>query len=111
MLMSSNGALGVVGLTPFLHIRVVTEMFGDGSVFRTFFTVHNPGLSKPYEEVFQPFAEQFEDAAYINHRMDQIRHALTVSRSDEHTSELQSLIPNSHAVCRRTIQLPSLFGS
>src|SRR3546814_2439513 len=30
MLMSSNGALGVVGLTPFLHIRVVTEMFEIG---------------------------------------------------------------------------------
>src|SRR3546814_2882827 len=75
MLMSSNGALGVVGLTPFLHIRVVTEMFGDGSVFGTFFTVHDPGLYKPYVEVFQSFAEQYEDAAYIDHRMDQIWHA------------------------------------
>src|SRR3546814_1129723 len=70
MLMSSNGALGVVGLTPFLHIRVVTEMFGDGSVFGTFFTVHDPGLYKPYVEV----------------------------RSEEHTSELQSLMRISYAV-------------
>src|SRR3546814_9137440 len=94
MLMSSNGALGVVGLTPFLHIRVVTEMFGDGSVFGTFFTVHDPGLYKPYVEVFQSFAEQYEDAAYINHRMDKIWHA----RSEEHTSELKSLMRISYAV-------------
>src|SRR3546814_18899871 len=81
MLMSSNGALGVVGLTPFLHIRVVTEMFGDGIVFGTFFTVHDPGLYKPSVEVFQSFAEQYEDVAYITHRMDKMLHASTGSTS------------------------------
>lgn len=73
-LMSSHGALGVVGLTPFLHIRVVSEMYGDGSVFGTWFTVHDPGMWNPYEELFINFANKYEDAANINHRMDQIWH-------------------------------------
>ncbi|MDZ7640009.1 MAG: papain-like cysteine protease family protein [Bryobacterales bacterium] len=73
-LMTNNGALGVVGLTPFLHIRVVSEMFGDGSVYGTSFTVHDPGTAAPYEELFINFANKYEDAANINHRMDQIWH-------------------------------------
>lgn len=39
--MQRNDALGVVGLSPFLHIRVITEMKGDGTVFGTFMTVHD----------------------------------------------------------------------
>jgi peptidoglycan hydrolase-like protein with peptidoglycan-binding domain len=73
-LLSSKGALGVVGLTPFLHIRVVSEMFGDGSVFGTYFTVRDPGRTNSYQELFINFAEKYENAADINHRMDQIWH-------------------------------------
>jgi len=29
-MMMNKGAIGVVGKSPFLHIRVVTEMIGDG---------------------------------------------------------------------------------
>ncbi len=73
-MMQNNGALGVVGLTPFLHIRVVSELFGDGSVFGTFFKVRDPGMATPYEELFINFANKYEDAANINHKMDQIWH-------------------------------------
>ncbi|MCW5965030.1 MAG: peptidoglycan-binding protein [Bryobacterales bacterium] len=73
-LMQNHGALGVVGLTPFLHIRVVSEMFGDGSVFGTFFKVRDPGMATPYVELFINFAKKYEDAADINHKMDQIWH-------------------------------------
>lgn len=73
-MMMRYGAIGVVGLTPFLHIRVITEMKGDGSVFGTFFTVHDPGRDRPYKEAFISFSEKYEAAAYIDHRMDQIWH-------------------------------------
>lgn len=73
-MMSRSGAIGVVGLTPFLHIRVITEMKGDGSVFGTFFTVHDPGRDRPYTEAFISFSEKYEAAAYVDHRMDQIWH-------------------------------------
>ena len=73
-MMQRSGAIGVVGLTPFLHIRVITEMRGDGSVFGTFFTVHDPGKTMPYTEVFVSFSEKYEAAAYVDHRMDQIWH-------------------------------------
>jgi peptidoglycan hydrolase-like protein with peptidoglycan-binding domain len=73
-MMQGKGALGVVGLTPGLHIRVVSEMFGDGSVFGTFFRVRDPGFQAPYIELFINFADKYEDAANISHRMDQIWH-------------------------------------
>lgn len=73
-LMARVGAVGVVGLTPFLHIRVITEMKGDGSVFGTFFTVHDPGRTAPYTEAFITFTERYEAAATVNDRMDQIWH-------------------------------------
>jgi peptidoglycan hydrolase-like protein with peptidoglycan-binding domain len=73
-LMTRNGAIGVVGLSPFLHIRVITEMKGDGSVFGTFFTVHDPGRAAPYTEAFITFTERYEAAATVNDRMDQIWH-------------------------------------
>ncbi len=73
-LMQRNGALGVVGLSPFLHIRVITEMKGDGTVFGTFMTVHDPGMVQPYVEVFVTFANRYESAATVNDRMDQIWH-------------------------------------
>jgi hypothetical protein len=73
-LMSRVGAVGVVGLSPFLHIRVITELKGDGSVFGTFFTVHDPGMAMPYTESFITFTERYEAAAGINDRMDQIWH-------------------------------------
>jgi peptidoglycan hydrolase-like protein with peptidoglycan-binding domain len=73
-LMSAHGAIGVVGLSPFLHIRVITEMHGDGSVFGTHFTVHDPGTPITYKELFINFAERYEAAADIDHRMDQIWH-------------------------------------
>ena len=73
-LMTRHGALGVVGLSPFLHIRVVSRMRGDGSVFGTFMTVHDPGKQQTYEEVFVTFAHRYESAAYVNFRMDQIWH-------------------------------------
>lgn len=73
-LLASHGAIGVVGLSPFLHIRVITEMQGDGTVFGTNFTVHDPGRSVPYNELFINFAERYEAAADINHKMDQIWH-------------------------------------
>ena len=72
--MQQHGALGVVGLSPFLHIRVITEMKGDGSVFGTFMTVHDPGDAAPYTEVFVTFAQRYESAANIHDRMDQIWH-------------------------------------
>src|SRR3546814_12604094 len=50
MLLSRNGAPGVARLTPFLHIRVVTAMFGAGSVFGPLFTCNDPGVYKPYIE-------------------------------------------------------------
>ena len=73
-MMAQHGAIGVVGLTPFLHIRVISEMKGDGSVFGTFFTVHDPGRDRPYVEAFISFSEKYEAAAYVDHRMDQIWH-------------------------------------
>ena len=73
-MMAQHGALGVVGLTPFLHIRVITELKGDGSVFGTFFTVHDPGRTRTYTEAFVSFSDKYESAAYIDHRMDQIWH-------------------------------------
>lgn len=73
-MMQRYGALGVVALTPFLHIRVVTEIYGDGSVFGTWFNVHDPGEYDPYTEVFINFANKYESAANINHNMDQIWH-------------------------------------
>ncbi|MEO8269672.1 MAG: papain-like cysteine protease family protein, partial [Aureliella sp.] len=73
-LLSSHGAIGVVGLSPFLHIRVITEMRGDGTVFGTNFTVHDPGRSVPYSELFINLAERYEAAADIDHKMDQIWH-------------------------------------
>lgn len=73
-LMQRNGAIGVVGLTPGLHIRVITEMKGDGSVFGTFFTIHDPLRRAPYRENFITFTERYEAAATVNDRMDQIWH-------------------------------------
>ena len=73
-LMNQVGAVGVVGLTPFLHIRVVSEIKGDGSVFGTFLTVHDPGTARPYTEAFISFTEKYEAAAQVNHRMDQLWH-------------------------------------
>jgi hypothetical protein len=73
-LMARVGAVGVVGLSPFLHIRVITEMKGDGSVFGTFFTVHDPGRGAPYTEAFITFTERYEAAATVDSRMDQIWH-------------------------------------
>lgn len=73
-MMSRSGAIGVVGLMPFLHIRVITEMRGDGSVFGTFVTVHDPGAARPYTEAFISFSEKYEAAANVNYRMDQIWH-------------------------------------
>lgn len=73
-MMQKHGALGVVGLTPFLHIRLTSEMYGDGSVFGTFFKVKDPGMATPYDELFINFAKKYEDAANISHRMDQIWH-------------------------------------
>lgn len=71
-MMSTVGAIGVVGLSPFLHIRVITEMIGDGSAFGTFFTVHDPGVQQPYSEVFATFALRYESAAFVDDRMDQL---------------------------------------
>ncbi|HSW08390.1 papain-like cysteine protease family protein [Aquabacterium sp.] len=69
-----HGAIGVVGLSPFLHIRVISELIGDGSVFGSFVTVHDPGMALPYKEVFVSFAQRYEAAATVNDRMDQIWH-------------------------------------
>jgi hypothetical protein len=69
-----HGAIGVVGLSPFLHIRVVSEMNGDGTVFGTFLTVHDPGKAMPYQEVFLTFAQRYEAAATVDDKMDQIWH-------------------------------------
>jgi peptidoglycan hydrolase-like protein with peptidoglycan-binding domain len=73
-LMSSKGALGIVALTPFLHIRVISEMTGDGTVFGTLVTVHDPGKPQPHKEVFISFAERYEAVAGAGGRMDQIWH-------------------------------------
>jgi hypothetical protein len=73
-LMRSHGALGIVGLSPFLHIRVVTKMGGDGTVFGTRLHVLDPGTARPYDEVFITFMERYESAAGVNTRMDQIWH-------------------------------------
>lgn len=72
--LQQNGAIGVVGLSPFLHIRVISELKGDGSVFGSFVTVHDPGMATPYKEVFVTFAQRYEAAATVNDRMDQIWH-------------------------------------
>lgn len=72
--MATRGAIGVVALTPFLHIRVISELRGDGSVFGTLVTVHDPGRPQPYKEVFVTFAQRYESAAFIDSRMDQIWH-------------------------------------
>jgi hypothetical protein len=69
-----HGAIGVVGLSPFLHIRVISELNGDGSVFGSFVTVHDPGRAAPYQEVFVTFAQRYEAAATVDDRMDQIWH-------------------------------------
>lgn len=73
-MMATKGALGVVGLTPFLHIRVTSQMFGDGTVFGTYFKVLDPGVATPYDELFINFAQKYEDAAFVNFKMDQIWH-------------------------------------
>jgi peptidoglycan hydrolase-like protein with peptidoglycan-binding domain len=73
-LMRSHGALGIVALPPFLHIRVITKLSGDGTVFGTIVHVLDPGKNQPYDEVFQTFAERYEAAAGINASMDQIWH-------------------------------------
>jgi hypothetical protein len=73
-LLRQKGAVGVVGLSPFLHIRVITEIFGDGSVFGTYFTVHDPGRPRPYTEAFVTFSQRYESAAYVDSRMDQLWH-------------------------------------
>lgn len=73
-MMAIKGAIGVVGKSPFLHIRVVTEMFGDGTPFGTFFTVHDPGNFLPYPELFATFAQRYESAAFVSDRMDQLWH-------------------------------------
>ena len=57
-LMLRNGAIGIVGLSPFLHVRVVSEMRGDGTDFGTFFTMHDPGMSDTYEEVLVTTAQR-----------------------------------------------------
>lgn len=72
--LQQHGAIGVVGLSPFLHIRVITALKGDGSVFGSFVTVHDPGTAMPYQEVFVTFAQRYEAAATVNDRMDQIWH-------------------------------------
>jgi hypothetical protein len=73
-LMGSRGALGIVALTPFLHIRVVTQLTGDGTVFGTLVTVHDPGKPQPHKEVFITFAQRYEAVAGAGGRMDQIWH-------------------------------------
>lgn len=73
-LLATRGAVGVVGLTPFLHIRVVSELQGDGTVFGTLVTVHDPGRTQAYKEVFVTFAQRYESAAFIDSRMDQVWH-------------------------------------
>jgi len=73
-MMAAHGALGVVGLTPFLHIRVTCKIFGDGSVFGSYLKVLDPGVNAPYDELFINFAKKYEDAAFINFKMDQIWH-------------------------------------
>ncbi len=73
-LMANKGALGIVALTPFLHIRVISEMLGDGTVFGTLVTVHDPGKPLPHKEVFISFAERYEAVAGAGGRMDQIWH-------------------------------------
>ena len=49
-------------------------MKGDGSVFGTFFTVHDPGKTAAYTESFITFTERYEAAATVSDRMDQIWH-------------------------------------
>jgi hypothetical protein len=73
-LMSGKGALGIVALTPFLHIRVISAMTGDGTVFGTLVTVHDPGKPQPHKEVFISFAERYEAVAGAGGNMDQIWH-------------------------------------
>ncbi len=72
-LMSRVGAVGVVGFTVLAHSRHHRNE-RDGSVFGTFFTVHDPGQNAPYTEAFITFTERYEAAAGINDRMDQIWH-------------------------------------
>jgi len=74
MLMQRVGAVGVVGLFPFLHIRVVSELMGDGTIFGTFFTIHDPLKFSAHTEAFISFTERYEAAATVNDRMDQIWH-------------------------------------
>jgi hypothetical protein len=73
-LMRADGALGIVGLSPFLHIRVITRMSGDGTVFGTRMMVLDPGTARPYDEIFITFTERYEAAAGIDARMHQIWH-------------------------------------
>ena len=73
-LIQSRGAVGIVGLSPFLHIRVVTALQGDGTVFGSLFTVHDPGKKEPYLEMFVTLAERYEAAATVNDKMDQVWH-------------------------------------
>lgn len=73
-LLTTKGAIGVVALTPFLHIRVISELRGDGSVFGTQVTVHDPGRPVAYKELFVTFAQRYESAAFVDSRMDQVWH-------------------------------------
>ena len=72
------GPIGAVGMTPSLHIRIVSDVEGDGSVFGTFMTVHDPARDASYKEVFVTFAERVEAAALPGAsgeaRIDQIWH-------------------------------------
>jgi hypothetical protein len=73
-LLRAKGPIGVVGLSPFLHIRVISQMAGDGSVFGTRVLVHDPAVSTPYNEIFLTFAQRYESAAGVNSKMNQLWH-------------------------------------
>lgn len=62
-LMRRKGPLGVCSLTPQLHIRVVTQIIGDGSYFGTQALVHDPYQGRPYLETLPSFAQQYENVA------------------------------------------------
>ncbi len=63
-IMRRKGALGVCGLMPMLHIRVVTEIISDGTAFGTKILVHDPMEAQPYWESFLSFVQKYEAAAH-----------------------------------------------
>ena len=65
-LIRQSGDLGVGVRMPFLHIRVIIGMYGDGTSFGTKMVVHDPDGGRRYEELFRTFLQRYEGAAGTN---------------------------------------------